>query len=79
VGLLDDQPVLVNDNGGEGEKFIRLFFDVFDDEDRERVRAWLAADVSVNEIYRRIRRHYKIGRSTIERGLQRLEATGWES
>lgn len=79
MGILSDEPGRDVAGTDEGEKFVRLFLDTFDDEDRARVRAWDADPfISTAEIHRRIRRHFKIGRSTVERGLARLR-TQWES
>lgn len=79
MGLLTDDPAPVDARGGDGQKFIDLYWRDFDDEDRARVRRWAESGFTTSEIHRRIAQHYDIGRSTVERGLARLKAAGWES
>lgn len=79
MGLLDDTPAAVADRGGEGDKFIRLFFEVMDEADRAKFRRWIEDGIGTTEAHRRLVRHepYRIGRSSVERGVHRLKAVGW--
>lgn len=75
MGVLSDEP---SSDGGdwnerEGAKFVRMFWEDMDDDDRAMIRKWDAdPDIPTHEITVRIRSHYPVGRSTIVRGLETL-------
>lgn len=80
MGLLSDEPTTYG-SAGEGEKLVRLYLDVFDDEDRERLRRWVEdEEMTAAEVWRRLCRvdAYKMGRSSVQRALPRLKAL-WAS
>lgn len=80
MGLLSDGATPTRRRGGDGMKFIKLYFETFDDEDRALIRKW-DADPSfpMSEIHRRVNEHHDIGYASVGRGLWKLRAAGWES
>lgn len=79
MGVLTDDPIVDGRSvGGVGAKFLAIFDEAMDDEDRAMVRGWVESGMSPNQLWKRINPHYPIGRSTVENGLPRLRAR-WES
>jgi hypothetical protein len=74
MGLLDSPVSLpVKDS-----KFVALYRSL-DAEDRAKLRAWYEdPDVTTSAIYRELQKHFTIGRSSVERGLEELRDAQWE-
>lgn len=81
MGFLTDEPTRGESNTAEGDKFVRLFREVFDDDDREMFRSWIEQGVGTTEAHRRLCRvpEFRMGRSSVERGVARLKAVAWDS
>lgn len=78
MGVLSDAPGTPSRRrGGDGQKFVDLYWSL-DEEDRALIRKWRAERVPVFHIHRRVAAQFDIARSTVERGIDRLEAAEWE-
>lgn len=81
MGRLQDTPAVDAGRGGEGQKFVRIFSAIFDDEDRAVFRGWVET-LGTTEAHRRLVRDFpeiSIGRSSVERGSATLKAVGWDA
>jgi hypothetical protein len=76
--LLSDDPIPSRrTNGKVGEKFVRIFRSL-DEEDRAKVRRWYEDGLGITFIHAKINQHFDVSYTTTERGLWRLEESAWE-
>jgi hypothetical protein len=75
MGLLNDAPPALPP---KDSKFLRLYRSL-DADDQAKLRAWYEdPQVATSAIFRELERHFDIGRSSVERGLEELRDAEWE-
>lgn len=81
MGRLSSEPAMPSSRGGEGGKFLRLYAEVFDDEDRAEFRRCVETD-GLAEAHRRVLRDFPevyVGESVVSRALRVLRAVEWDA
>lgn len=83
MGLLTDDPPPSRARGGQGEKFLKIYRQM-DDEDKARIRAWDGPPDDphyggISHIHRKLSEHFDIGYTAVEHGVKRLRESMWES
>jgi hypothetical protein len=83
MGVLTDEPSPSLSRGGSGEKFLRIYRGM-DDDDRATIRRWNVdddgnpIDGGISHTLRKLQEHFDIAYSSVWHGIHRLRESEWE-